>query len=113
VGDNGTILKTTTGGISPVTTISTEVPEQFELEQNYPNPFNPVTNIGFQIMDLSPVFLEIHDAAGKKITTLINESLSAGTYEAAWDASGYPSGVYFYTLKAGKFTQTKKLILLK
>jgi hypothetical protein len=113
VGDNGTILKTTTGGISPVNIISTEVPESFELYQNYPNPFNPVTHIGFLISDFGLVHLSIYDVLGKEVQVLIDEQMRPGSYEANWNAEAYPSGVYYYKLSAGDFTETKKMILIK
>ncbi len=88
-------------------------PLLFKLEQNYPNPFNPTTTISFTIPSKSFVSLKIFDALGREVSTLINEELSSGTYSKQWDASGLTSGVYFYRLQAGSFTQTKKLILLR
>ncbi|MBZ0203382.1 MAG: T9SS type A sorting domain-containing protein [Ignavibacteria bacterium] len=96
--------------------VSTEIPQQFELFQNYPNPFNPATKIRFDI----PVgngrdhsVLKIYDAIGREISALVNEELNPGTYEVSWDASNYPSGVYFYRLRSGNFTQTKKMVVIK
>jgi len=89
------------------------VPENFSLYQNYPNPFNPVTNIKYQIANNKFVSLKVFDVLGKEIETLVNEKQSAGTYEVNWNASQYPSGVYFYRLDANGFTDTKKMILLK
>ena len=65
------------------------------------------------ILNIVPVQLVVYDALGKEITILVNKNLQPGSYEADWDASNYPSGVYFYTLKAGNFTESKKMILLK
>jgi hypothetical protein len=93
--------------------ISSEVPSSFLLNQNYPNPFNPNTNIRYQISNNSFVSMKLYDALGRNIETLVNEKQSAGTYEANWDASNYPSGVYFYKLEAGDFSQVKKMILIK
>lgn len=95
-----------------------EIPEKFGLKQNYPNPFNPVTTVEFSIPsnvkgETSDVNLSIYDFTGKLIETLVNASLSSGTYRVNWNASGYSSGVYFYKLNAGEFTDTKKMILLK
>ncbi len=100
-------------GIQP---ISTEIPQRFELFQNYPNPFNPVTKIRFNIParnghDRS--LLRIYDALGREILTLVNEELKPGIYEIEWDASNYPSGVYFYKLESGSFAQSKKMVLVK
>jgi len=88
-------------------------PSSFELKQNYPNPFNPATTISYQLSVFSHVTLKIYDILGNKITTLVNQEKPAGTYEVTWNAAGQPSGVYFYQLRAGNFTDTKKLILLK
>lgn len=110
-------------GIEP---ISSEVPNTFSLHQNYPNPFNPATKISFGIPsnvkgEMSNVKLTIFDVLGREIAALVNEQLKAGTYEVNWDASAYPSGVYFYKLAVGDpstisghgFTQTKKMVLIK
>ena len=101
--------------------INTGVPDKFELSQNYPNPFNPVTNIKFAIPRGSPTgtlgddkpVLKVYDILGKEIATLVNENLQQGTYEVKFDGSKLTSGVYFYRLKAGKFSETKKLMLIK
>ena len=111
---NGFILHTTDGGgpigIKP---ISNEIPNAFYLSQNYPNPFNPITKIKFQIAKLCDAKLVIYDVMGREIETLINQQLSPGTYETEWDASNYPSGVYFYRLTAGDYSDTKKMVLIK
>jgi len=96
----------------------TSVPYQnnlvvLNLEQNYPNPFNPKTNIGFQIADFGFVSLKVYDILGNRITTLINEYLSAGEYEVEFNASQLPSGIYFYQLNTGNHLETKKMMLLK
>ncbi|MCI0448593.1 MAG: T9SS type A sorting domain-containing protein [Chlorobi bacterium] len=93
--------------------ISSEVPETFSLSQNYPNPFNPVTNVKFQIPKYGFVKLVVFDVLGREIETLVNEELSPGTYEVEWDASNYPSGVYYYKLTAQDFSETKKMVLVK
>ncbi len=88
-------------------------PGGFSISQNYPNPFNPVTTIQFQIPELNFITLTIYDILGNKITTLINEQKPAGSYFVDFDGSNLPSGVYFYTIQAGTFIKTKKMILLK
>lgn len=93
--------------------ISTEIPAGFMLSQNYPNPFNPMTKLRFQIPVTSFVNIKVFDAIGREVTTLVNEDLKAGSYEADWDASAYPSGAYFYRLSAGDFSITKKMVLVK
>lgn len=85
----------------------------FYLSQNYPNPFNLTTKISFGIPLESFVKLIIYDVLGKEACVLVSEELPAGTYTIPWDATGYHSGIYFYNLMAGAFTQTKKTILLK
>ena len=90
-----------------------QVPVAFELIQNYPNPFNPTTNIEFSIPRASDVKLVIYNQLGQTVATLANERLSAGSYSVDWNAEGLPSGVYFYKMIAGDFTQTRKLILMR
>ncbi|MFZ1322391.1 MAG: T9SS type A sorting domain-containing protein [Ignavibacteria bacterium] len=97
-------------GIQPISNI---VPDKFELHQNYPNPFNPVTNIKFDINKSTDVRLNVYDALGRKISSLINEKLQSGSYNVLFDGSNFASGVYFYKLDAGVFVQTKRMILLK
>jgi hypothetical protein len=93
--------------------ISSEIPEKFMLSQNYPNPFNPMTKFKFQIPKSTAVNLRVFDAIGREIALLVNEELSAGSYEADWNASAYPSGAYYYRLTAGGLSETKKMILVK
>jgi hypothetical protein len=93
--------------------IGTETPNGFVLHQNYPNPFNPVTNIRFEIPVSSNVELKLYNSAGQLVGTLLNENVSAGIKEYRLDASALSSGIYFYTIKAGNFTDTKKMILVK
>jgi len=93
--------------------ISGEIPVNYNLYQNYPNPFNPITNIRFDIRNSSLVKLIIYNILGKEVATLVNEKLSAGSYEVSWNASGYPSGVYFYRIQAGDFVDVKKILLVK
>ncbi len=85
----------------------------FELYQNYPNPFNPSTRISWQ----SPVggwqTLKVYDVLGNEVSTLVNEYKPAGSYEIKWDATGLSSGIYFYRITIGSFTETKKMILLR
>jgi hypothetical protein len=86
----------------------------YQLHQNYPNPFNPITMINYQLPVSSEVNLSIYNVLGQKITTLVDKMQTPGTYEVQWDASGYPSGVYYYQLNCtGGFLQTRKLLLLK
>ncbi len=93
--------------------ISTSIPSKYSLSQNYPNPFNPITNIEFTLPQKSFVKLKIFDFLGKEVSELINESLSAGTYRFNFNAINLTSGTYFYKLETSKFTETKKMILVK
>ncbi len=113
IAGNGTLLKTSTGGNVFIRTITSEMPEGYGLEQNYPNPFNSSSNVKFQIINYSRVSLKVYDILGKEVRTLVNESLQAGLYSVRFDAGDLPSGIYFYRLTAGDFSETKKLILLK
>lgn len=103
-------------GIQP---ISAEIPNQFSLFQNYPNPFNPATKIRFNIPQnemtqrVISTSLMVYDALGKEVAVLFNQQLQPGTYEADWDASAYPSGVYYYRIESGSFTEAKKMVLIK
>ena len=91
----------------------TEVPSGFKLYQSYPNPFNPSTTIKFSIPVSSFVTLKIFDMNGREITTILSEQIPAGNYSKKWNALDMPSGVYFYRLQSGSFTDTKKLMLLR
>lgn len=88
-------------------------PNTYSLSQNYPNPFNPSTTIKFSIQKTEKVSLKIYNLLGQEVTTLINRELAAGSYSYEFDASRLSSGVYFYSIKAGSFVQTKKMMLLK
>ncbi len=88
-------------------------PGQFLLMQNYPNPFNPCTTIGYSIANSAYVTLKIYDILGKEITTLINEDQLPGVYRVDFNGKNISSGIYFYQITAGNFTDTKKLLLLK
>ncbi|MBK7497824.1 MAG: T9SS type A sorting domain-containing protein [Ignavibacteriales bacterium] len=94
---------------------SISVPSEFELKQNYPNPFNPNTIIEFNLPLSSNVSLKIFDATGKEVVTLLNDFKTSGNHKINFEAHMYnlSSGVYFYTLSADGFTQTKPMILLK
>jgi hypothetical protein len=89
------------------------VPQRFNLEQNYPNPFNPTTGIRYQVSGISTVELEVYNLLGQKVATLVNEVKQPGIYTVQFDASRIPSGVYFYRMKAGSFTSTRSMIVLK
>jgi Secretion system C-terminal sorting domain len=102
---------------SDIINIDITTPEEFALEQNYPNPFNPSTKIRFQISDFGFVSLKVYDILGNEVATLVNEEKHPGTYEVEFSpesSTQHPaSGIYFYKLEAGNFTDTKKMILMK
>ena len=113
-------IGTETGGVfrtqlSTLTDVSEkkEQPINFILSQNYPNPFNPTTTISFSLPSKSFVSLKIFDALGREVSVLVSEEMPSGTYSKQWNANNFPSGVYFFRLQAGLFTETKKLMLLR
>jgi hypothetical protein len=88
-------------------------PAAFALEQNYPNPFNPTTVIRYHLAAEAKVSVKVFDLLGKEIRTLVQSEQAAGNYSVNFDASGLASGIYFYTLRAGNFVMTKKMLLIK
>ncbi|MEO8512485.1 MAG: choice-of-anchor B family protein [Ignavibacteria bacterium] len=106
------------GNPTGVTHTNLEVPDNFSLGQNYPNPFNPITKIKFSIpkdgeRNSFTTKLMVYDASGKAVKTLVDQNLNAGNYEAEFNAADYASGMYFYTLEAGSFKETRKMVLVK
>ncbi len=90
-----------------------DVPSSFSISQNYPNPFNPSTTVSYDIPTPSHVRIVIYDILGREVKTLVDETKTPGSYHMTFDASGLPSGLYFYRLTAGNFVETKKLMLMK
>ncbi|MBK8983887.1 MAG: fibronectin type III domain-containing protein [Ignavibacteria bacterium] len=113
-----TVSARTKKNTSVINNIS-EIPDGFFVSENYPNPFNPVTKIKFGLLERSFVSLEIFNIMGKKMETLIDQDLSAGTYEIVWNAAGFASGVYFYRInvmvnnRKTEFSRYNKMILNK
>jgi hypothetical protein len=93
--------------------ISNKIPEKCFIGQNYPNPFNPLSTIKFDLPENANTKLVVYDIEGREISVLVDGYLKAGSYIIDWNGSNYSSGVYFYRLESGRFTQTKKMILLK
>jgi hypothetical protein len=102
----------TTIPASSVELTDSAIPKEYELSQNYPNPFNPVTTILFALPKKSVVTLCIYDLLGRNVATLVSGELAAGYFTIKWSAN-VSSGIYFYRLQAGSYTNTKKLILLR
>lgn len=98
---------------SQIVEVEINILETFDLSQNYPNPFNPVTTISWQLPVGSHQVLKIFDVLGNEVATLVDEYRGAGRYEVTFDGSGLASGLYIYQLRAGNFTSTKKMMLLK
>jgi len=105
------------GWANPVTSIednpAVNLPEQFSLSQNFPNPFNPVTVISYSLPSAADVRLDIYNVVGQKVASPASGRKKAGTYSVTWDATEFASGVYFYRLTAGDYTETKRMLLLK
>ena len=93
--------------------INQNEPVGFELSQNYPNPFNPETSIKFSINKSALTSLKVFDVSGKEVASLLNEKLIEGSYVTKFNGSLYSSGVYYYTLISGEFSQTKKMLMIK
>jgi photosystem II stability/assembly factor-like uncharacterized protein len=121
VGDNGVVLKTFSGGVLVnILSNSKSIPDNYFLSQNYPNPFNPATKIIYELPAsrqggrvMNYVLLKVYDVLGNEVKTLVNENKTAGSYEVEFDGSNLPSGVYYYTIKAGNFKQIRKMVLIK
>ena len=99
--------------ISGVNNNNKNVPDKYSLSQNYPNPFNPATSIKYQLPKNSYVKIKIFDILGKEITTLVSQKQNAGVYIVDWNATQYPSGVYFYKMETENFIDVKRMILVK
>ncbi len=89
------------------------IPSAYELAQNYPNPFNAQTTIQYDLPSDADVTITVFDILGQKLETLVDEHQDAGHHQIAWDAADQPSGIYFYKIQAGDFSQTKRATLLK
>ena len=90
-----------------------DLPTEFTISQNYPNPFNPSTRIDYNLPTDEKVVIKVYNILGKEIAELVNEQQAAGRYSVQFDGSSLSSGVYFYSISAGKYHQTRKIILLK
>ncbi|MFC1607428.1 T9SS type A sorting domain-containing protein [Candidatus Latescibacterota bacterium] len=100
-------------GVITSATAVADAPSSFAVAQNSPNPFNPTTTIGFTVPEAGTVSVDVFNVAGQKIDTIANDFMSAGSHSVTWDAAGYSAGIYFYTVKAGDFSKTMKMSLIK
>lgn len=105
----GTLTSVTVGVNGETRTL----PETFALMQNYPNPFNPATTISYALPEASEVTLEVFDMLGRKVAVLVTGNKPAGIYNVTFNANGLNSGIYIYRLRAGSYTECRKLTLLK
>jgi hypothetical protein len=101
------------GVVTGVNETGNPLPTEFSISQNYPNPFNPTTTITYTIPEASRVNLKVFNILGEEVATLVNEEKSVGNYQVNFDASKLASGMYIYTITAGNYTATKKMMLLK
>jgi hypothetical protein len=114
VGDSGVILHTENGGLTPVRSENPNlIPSYASLYPNFPNPFNPTTEIRFTLNRSSFVTLKIHNVLGKEVSNIISDWRDPGTYTITWDATGFPSGIYFCRFLADDFSEVQKMILIK
>jgi len=88
-------------------------PVLYKLYDNYPNPFNPSTTLRYSLPEASLTSIKIYDAVGKEVAVVVNEMKTAGTYQIEFNAVGLSSGIYYYSIQAGTFSETKKMILMK
>lgn len=92
---------------------NTTAPGEYSLEQNFPNPFNPTTNIKFSVAKAGFVKIVVFDVLGREVQTLVNNKLAEGSYEVNFDGSSLYSGIYFYKITSGDYSQVRKMVLIK
>jgi hypothetical protein len=100
-------------GVTAIGESGEEIPGSFMLRQNYPNPFNPATVIKYSIDRKSLVNLTVYNTLGQAVKELVNEELTPGSYQIRFEAGDLPSGVYYYRLKSGNLTETKKMVYIR
>jgi hypothetical protein len=110
---NGRVFKLEDHVLIGINPNNTTVPVEFVLEQNYPNPFNPLTVINYSVPKSAFVTIKIYDLLGREVKTLVNHQHKKGNYTETFDGSLLASGIYYYTMTADEFSQTKKMVLVK
>jgi hypothetical protein len=110
---DGSVIKVADNTLTGVDPTNTGIPTSFALQQNYPNPFNPATVIKFSVPEASKVTLKIYNSVGAEVMTVTDKEYAAGNYIENVNMEGFSTGVYFYTLSAGNFKETKKMMLVK
>lgn len=108
-----TVPPETTAPTAIETIDSDAVPERFSLDQNFPNPFNPATRIRYALAEPTSARLTIYDVLGREVSVLVDRPQAAGTYEVVFEAGSLPSGLYFYQLRAGRFSSIRQMSLIK
>ena len=105
----------TNGAFEYSSTVQFDVsaPNEFALAQNFPNPFNPSTQIVFKLKEDVEVNLTVFDLLGREVATVVDRQMKAGSHKVTFDANDLSAGIYFYSLKAGSFTEMKKMTLIK
>ena len=92
---------------------NTNIPSEYKLNQNYPNPFNPITTISFNMPVSGNTGITVYNSLGERVAILVDGFVSAGSHSVTFDAGSLPGGVYYYKLQAGKYSQTRKMVLIK
>jgi WD40 repeat protein len=110
---DGTVTVANNPFLTGISNDADPLPQSVHLYQNYPNPFNPITRIEFNLLRTSKVSLKIFNALGEEVTTLLSASLFSGSHSIKWNASGLPSGVYFYRLETDGYVETRKMVLMR
>lgn len=108
--ENMTLAKTS---YDEIITLEITIPTEYALKQNYPNPFNPKTEISYQLPKAAKVTLKVFDVLGRAVATLVNQNQDAGNYQVAFDGSNLATGIYIYSIQAGEFHESKKMLLVK
>jgi hypothetical protein len=111
VGSGGVVMAYRT--LTSVPRRLADVPQNFKLRGNYPNPFNPLTNIDYEVRERAHVTIAVYDVYGRHVRTLVNAEREPGVYQVKFDATGLASSEYFYQMKAGSYSETRRMMVLK